>query len=318
VRRHPEIGESEAIMFGLSHRHDERFHQPVCHSTGVLHDVSVAQRPVISEAQQQAEIVVQNLCKSFNGNDVLRGVNFVIQPGDIVAIVGDSGCGKTVLLRHLIGQIRPDSGDVWLANHEQPGSPLVDLNSLDNHQMDALRVHWAVVFQRNALLSGTVYENIHLWLSEIKQMDDEAIRQKAIEVLSAVGLDAQRVLNMNRSELSGGMAKRVAVARALAMDPILIFYDEPTTGLDPKHGQLIHDLIYDLHIHHPQGDRARTTVIITHDKDLLTRLHPRIIMLHEGRVFFDGPHEQFARSESEVVRPYFDLMPLLHRGRHAS
>jgi len=115
------------------------------------------------------------------------------------------------------------------------------------------------------------------------------------------------------SEISGGMAKRVAVARALAMDPALIFYDEPTTGLDPQLAAQIQDLICDTHRREQSTDSPRTTIIITHDKDLLYRLRPRVVMLHDGRVFFDGPYKEFEKSDSAVIRPYFQYMPELQR-----
>jgi phospholipid/cholesterol/gamma-HCH transport system ATP-binding protein len=259
------------------------------------------------------EIQVEDLNKSFDENHVLRGVDVVIHRGEIVAIVGDSGSGKTVLLRHIIGQLQPDRGRVLVADHEAEGAPLRDLSTLDEEQMDHLRIHWAIVFQRNALLSGSVYDNMYVWLLELKNMDEGAIRQRAHDVLEAVGLKPEEVLKLDRSELSGGMAKRVAIARALAMDPLVMFYDEPTPGLDPKHAQLIHELIYSVHHQKPDSGSERTTLIITHDKDLLTRLQPRIVMLHDGRVFFDGTYEAFKQSKSKVIRPYFDLMPILHR-----
>lgn len=257
------------------------------------------------------EIVVEGLCKSFGGHEVLTDINLEVRSGEFLAIVGQSGCGKSVLVHHIIGQLVPDRGRVLVADHERQGAPLTDLAELDEEAMDRIRIHWAVVFQRNALFSGTVYENIALWLREVKRLDEDEIRKRARAAAESVGLDPDTVLQKDREELSGGMAKRVAVARAVAMDPILIFYDEPTTGLDPEHAAQIHDLICKTH----QGGRAdgvrRTTLIITHDKDLLHRLRPRVVMLHEGGVFFDGPYAEFSRSSSPVIRPYFDLMPAL-------
>lgn len=112
------------------------------------------------------------------------------------------------------------------------------------------------------------------------------------------------------------MAKRVALARGLAMDPLIIFYDEPTTGLDPAHAHQIQELIRLTHEMHGRADIERTSLIITHDKDLLYRLQPRVVMLHEGKVFFDGTYAEFERSDSEIIRPYFDLMPGLHERLH--
>jgi phospholipid/cholesterol/gamma-HCH transport system ATP-binding protein len=260
------------------------------------------------------EIRVEDLHKRFGDHPVLGGVNLEVRQGDIVALVGGSGCGKTVLLDHIIGQLAPDQGRVLVANHEVQGAPLTDLARIDEQELDHIRIHWAVVFQRNALFSGTVYENIALWLREVKNLDEPRIGERARAAVTAVGLDADSILEKDRDELSGGMAKRVAVARALAMQPIHMFYDEPTTGLDPVHAAQIHDLICTTHHDHRANGVARTTLVITHDKDLLFRLRPRILMLHEGRVLFDGPYEKFEEADSPVIRPYFDVMPLLHRG----
>jgi phospholipid/cholesterol/gamma-HCH transport system ATP-binding protein len=259
----------------------------------------------------ELEIRAEGLHKAFRGNAVLRGIDLEVPRGDIVAIVGASGCGKTVLLHHIIAHLRPDRGRVLVADHEQEGGPLVDLGALDEEGLDHIRLHSAVVFQRNALFSATVYENIALWLREIKRMDEPAILARAREALDAVGFRGdESVLWKDRSELSGGMAKRVALARALAMRPFTIFFDEPTTGLDPINAGQIHDLIRATH--DERGHVARTTVIITHDKDLLRRLEPRIVMLHGGRVHFDGPYAAFEASDLPSVRPYIEAMPGLH------
>jgi phospholipid/cholesterol/gamma-HCH transport system ATP-binding protein len=245
---------------------------------------------------------------------VLCGVNLTIHRGEMVAIVGGSGSGKSVLLGHLYGHHRPDTGHVLVADHAAPGAPLVDLTAMSEDELDRVRIHWAVVFQHNALFSGTVYDNIALWLREIKRMTDDQIRPIARKVAEAVGLTPDDVLDRHRDDLSGGMAKRVAVARALAMDPLLMFYDEPTTGLDPHYAATIQDLIGKTHASRTAGGQARTTIIVTHDKDLLRRLRPRVVMLHEGKVFFDGSFAQFEASTSPIIRPYFDLMPVLqHR-----
>jgi len=259
------------------------------------------------------EIVVKDLHKSFGVNKVLRGVNLSIERGQLIAVVGGSGCGKTVLLQHLIGQMSPDQGEVWLADHESPGAPLVNLATLDHDGMDRLRIHWAVVFQRNALTSGTVEENIALPLEWVKGLDETETRRRVRQSVEAVGLDPDEILPVKRDELSGGMAKRVAVARALALEPMLLFFDEPTTGLDPEHAKQIQDLIFQTYQQKQEGGFSRTTLIITHDKDLLYRLQPRIVMLHEGQVFFDGSYSSFVKSDSPIIRPYFELMPILQR-----
>ena len=146
-------------------------------------------------------------------------------------------------------------------------------------------------------------------------MEDDEIGPIAQTVLDAVALPSEvSFLDQDVHDLSGGMAKRLAVARALAMKPQVIFYDEPTTGLDPTSAAQIHDLIVTTHDAFREVDHNRTTLIITHDKDLLNRLRPRTVMMHDGEVYFDGPMEEYERSESPYIRPYFDLMPILNQG----
>jgi phospholipid/cholesterol/gamma-HCH transport system ATP-binding protein len=260
------------------------------------------------------EIEVRGLHKAFDDHEVLRGIDLTVQRRDLIAIVGGSGCGKTVLLNHILGQLAPDAGSVRVADHDAPGNPLVALSELSEDELEHIHMHWGVVFQRNALFSGTVYDNIALWLSEIRNLADDAITVIARSVLEAVHLPSDDdFLALDVAGLSGGMAKRLAVARALAMDPLVMFYDEPTTGLDPTSAAQIHELIDATHFAPELAERGRTTVIITHDKDLLSRLRPRTVMLHDGRVHLDGPLEAFENSDSPLVRPYFELMPVLHQ-----
>jgi len=258
------------------------------------------------------EIQVEDLHKAFGSNQVLRGIDLLVRRGEMVAIVGASGGGKTVLLKHLIGRLRPDRGCVRVADHESKDSPLVDLATLSESEMDRLRRHWAVVFQKNALFTGTVEDNISLGLMDVKGMQPAEVTGRVRQAIASVGLDPDQVPQLAREDLSGGMAKRVAVARALALDPVLIFYDEPTTGLDPERAQQIQDLVGDVHRRRPDMGIERTTVIITHDAGLLFRLKPRVIMLHEGRVGFDGTADAFESSESPAIQPYLSLMPSLH------
>ncbi|MGE4151901.1 MAG: ABC transporter ATP-binding protein [Phycisphaerales bacterium] len=270
-------------------------------------------QPVPTSTSSPPALRVEDLHKSFNDKPVLTGVSFQLLRGEILAIVGGSGCGKTVLLNHIIGHLKPDSGRILVADHSQQDAPLVDINAIDEDHLDRLRTHWAVVFQRNALFSGSVYDNIALWLREHLQMPEPRIRERARAALDAVGFKGDdSILKKDRDELSGGMAKRVAVARALAMDPVMLFYDEPTAGLDPAHAKQIHKLICDTHAAPRTDDKTQTTLIITHDKDLLRRLSPRILMLHEGRVYFDGSYEHFEESDSPIIRPYFELMAALN------
>lgn len=264
------------------------------------------------------EIKVEDLHRSFGAHEVLRGIGLEIRSGEIVVIVGSSGRGKTVLLDHIIGLLTPTSGRIRVADHDLPDNPLVDLAATDPDRLDRIRLHWAVVFQKNALFSGSVYENIALWLREHTEKPERAIRRAAIESLRAVDLDEKDVLDKDRDSLSGGMAKRVAIARAVAVDPVVLFYDEPTTGLDPVVAGRIHELIWKTHNRPVQTAAGvpRSTIIVTHDKELLRRLRPRVVMLDAGRVCFDGEYDRFEESPVEAAKLYLQAMPVLHaRGR---
>lgn len=282
----------------------------VCFWGGAVYPV-----PMTEQSDAPIEIRVEGLEKSFDGHKVLRGVDLDIRAGAFVAVVGGSGCGKSVLLNHILGLLRPDAGRVLVADPGQADGPLLDLAALDADRLSDIHVHWGVVFQRNALFSGTVLDNIGLWLEEVRGLPPDAIGRTARRVLAAVGLPATDEFLAGRVEsLSGGMAKRIAIARALAMEPRCMFFDEPTTGLDPVTASQIQDLLQATHVDET-GGVERTTIVVTHDKDLLYRLKPRVVMLHDGKVSFDGPFEAFeaAATASPIIRPYFELMPVLHR-----
>ena len=270
--------------------------------------------PVPSPSTPPEEIVVQGLRKAFGRQHVLTGVDLTIRRGETVAVVGGSGCGKTVLMNLVLGLLTPDAGVIRVADHARRGSPLRDTASLGTRALERLHGHWGVVFQRNALFSGSVLDNIGLWLRETRNLREGEVHAIAVNVLDAVGLPSEPAFLAQASErLSGGMAKRLAVARALAMDPAVLFYDEPTTGLDPASAAQIHDLIQATQAQPTASDgRARTALIITHDKDLLARLEPRVVMLHDGRVLFDGDYDGFASARHPAIAPYFELMPTLH------
>jgi phospholipid/cholesterol/gamma-HCH transport system ATP-binding protein len=272
--------------------------------------------PPEPDAAAPTEVRAQGLSKSFGERQVLRHIDLEVPRGQIVAIVGASGSGKTVLLDLLTGLMKPESGRVLVADHSRADAPLVDLSTLENESLDEVRLHWAIVFQKNALFSGSVRENIAFWLREHTELSEAEIEARIRESLTAAVLDAADVIDKNRDELSGGMAKRVAIARAIAIDPALIFYDEPTTGLDPVSAGHIHELIYSVH-HRPRADgSARTSIVVTHDKDLLRRIQPRVVMLHDGGVYFDGAYEDFNVSNCPLAEEYLRAMPVL-QGRGA-
>lgn len=271
---------------------------------------------------------------------MLRGIDLAIYAGDIACIVGASGSGKTVLLDHLIGLMTPSAGRVLVADHNAapvvgasgPAPPLRDVAAMSDDELDLVRLHWAVVFQRNALFSGSVRGNIAFWLREHTTTPESEIDDRARVSLASVSLNDGDVIDKDRDELSGGMAKRVAIARAIACDPLVMFYDEPTTGLDPGIGAAIHELIFKLH-NSPVGPgfefkdlegrkplgrtgARRTTIIVTHDRELLRRIRPRVVLIHEGRICFDGAYAEFERSEVPEARAYSTEMPVLHNRRN--
>lgn len=266
----------------------------------------------VGDAQSPVEVRAEGLAKSFGDHAVLEGVDLEIRRSEIVAIVGMSGSGKTVLLDLLTGLLEPSAGQVLIADHARPGAPLVELAELGEEDLDALRLHWAIVFQHNALFSATVRENCALWLRENARMSEKEIEKRVRWALESAALDVDRVINKHRDELSGGMAKRVAVARAIAMDPAIIFYDEPTTGLDPIVAGEIHELIWNTHNLARHDGTARTSIIVTHDKELLRRLRPRVIMLHQGGVCYDGPYDDFGKDGCGIAGEYLAAMPVLH------
>lgn len=263
-------------------------------------------------------IRVEGLHKSFGAQEVLRGVDFEVRRGEFVAIVGTSGCGKTILLELLIRNLKPDGGRILVVDPDDDDGELVDLAELDEETFDRLLVRTAVVFQQDALYSTTVYENIALTLRETLRLDEAEIDERVRHSLEAVDLPSTRdMLDKERDDLSGGMRKRVAIARALAVRPRAMAYDDPTAGLDPARASMIHDLIWRAHEQLGAGGRPQTTIVITHDKDLLHRFKPRILMLHEGRICFDGPWEEFEHSTDPRIEPYVNEMPALQRRRRS-
>lgn len=277
---------------------------------------AMSREPSQPDARGAVELRTEKLAKSFGGRAVLRGVDLEVVRGEIVAIVGASGSGKTVMLDCLLRLLDVSGGRVFAADHGRSGSPLVEITDAREGVLQRIRLHWAVVFQRNALFSGSVYDNIALLLREHQELPEKEILRRARESLAACALDVDDVLHKDRDELSGGMAKRVAIARAIAIDPAVLFYDEPTTGLDPVVSGHIHELVWNMHNRPRSGGDQRTTVIVTHDKELLRRLSPRVVMLHQGEICYDGEYAGFGGSDCPPAREYLREMPVLH-GRSA-
>ncbi|MBI2173764.1 MAG: ABC transporter ATP-binding protein [Candidatus Omnitrophica bacterium] len=235
-------------------------------------------------------IEIRDLSKSFEEHKVLERVNLTIRSGETMVIIGRSGCGKSVLLKHIIGLIKPDSGTVRVDGVEVP--------RVSGPELDRLRLRFGMLFQGAALFdSMTVDENVGFPLREHTTLSDSAIRQRVEECLQLVGL--QGIEELYPSELSGGMRKRAGLARALAMSPEMVLYDEPTTGVDPIMGDVINDLIIALR------DRLKvTSVVVTHDMRSAYKVADRIAMLYNGGIIAVGTPEEIRGSSNAVVQQF--------------
>lgn len=237
-------------------------------------------------------VEIRHLYKSFNSVPVLRDVNLKVGQGETVVIIGPSGCGKTVLLKHIIGLIKPDGGEIYIKGE--------NITQFDRRQLFELRKRFGMVFQSSALFDSlNVGENVALGLKENTGMSQVEIQQRVAERLQMVGLPGTE--DLMPSELSGGMRKRVGVARALAMNPEIILFDEPTSGLDPITADAINELICDL-----KQRLSITAVVVTHDIVSARRVGDRIAMLHQGGVVFEGPPESLDLTDHPVVRQFID------------
>lgn len=237
-------------------------------------------------------IIIKNLKKSFNGFQVLRGVNLVIPEGKTTFIMGQSGSGKSVLLKHLVGLLSPDEGEIWFENR--------DLTKLSEKEWQEVRKKIGYLFQEGALFdSMTVAENVAFPLIEHAKLPEKEIERRVDELLSAVGLLEAK--NKYPSELSGGMKKRAALARTLALHPQVILFDEPTTGLDPILQRSILDLIMEV-----KNRFNLTCVIISHDVPLALKYGDQIAFLHEGVIAQIGSPEEIINSNHPFVRKFLD------------
>lgn len=236
-------------------------------------------------------IILDRVSRAFGSKKVLSEASLEIKAGEIIAILGASGSGKSVTLKTINGLIAPDSGNVDVLGHR--------VNSLGERELAPLRRRVSYLFQGGALFdSMTVFDNIAFPIREHLAMDPEDIAQRVAELLGMVQLDD--VEHMVPAELSGGMRKRVAVARALALEPEIILYDEPTTGLDPVTGRAIADLILDL-----DNRLGVTSVVVTHDIPLVLRVAKRVAFLEHGRFVFDGDLQAAQQSGPEAVKTFF-------------
>ena len=235
-------------------------------------------------------IKIEDLYKSFGDNKVLEGVNLDIEKGETMVIIGRSGCGKSVLLKHIIGLLRPDAGRIFIK-----GS---DITTYSNQELFKLRQRFGMLFQASALFdSMTVEENVGLGLREHRLLPEHEIKESIKEKLRLVGLPG--VENLRPAELSGGMKKRVGLARAIAMNPEFVLYDEPTTGLDPIMADAINDLIIGL-----RNKLSITSIAVTHDIVSASKIADRMAMLYQGKIIFVGTPDQIKNSDNALVHQF--------------
>jgi len=235
-------------------------------------------------------IKVVDLHKTFRGQTVLKGINLELETGKVTTIIGGSGSGKTVLLKHLNALLRPDRGKVLVDGE--------DITRLGDRDLNEIRRKFGVLFQGAALLdSMTLYDNVAFPLREKSRLTESEIQKRVEERLAQVGLAGMGY--KYPAEVSGGMKKRAGLARALAMEPEIVLFDEPTTGLDPVLGKSIHELIRKMH-----ATFGFTGVIVSHDIPEVFKISDRVAMLANGVIVEAGATEEFLGSKNPVVRQF--------------
>lgn len=239
---------------------------------------------------ESAIVELRNVYKRFGPLVVLRGVNLALERGKTTVIIGESGTGKSVLLKHIMGLIAPDRGEVYFEGRR--------VDRLKPREWVEIRKQFGFLFQMGALFDSlTAVQNVGFPLVEHTHYSDEEVERIATEKLAMVGLAG--LGHRRPAELSGGQRKRVALARAIALDPKVILYDEPTTGLDPIRSDTINDLIIKL-----QKELAVTSVVVTHDLVSAFKVGDRVLMLHQGQFIADGPPDEFRNSTDPRVRRF--------------
>jgi len=236
------------------------------------------------------KIRVVNLHKSFGENNVLQGVHLEVQQGESMVVIGGSGSGKTVLIKCIIGLIQPDEGEIYVDGKE--------ITSLSEREMNEVLKKFGMLFQGGALFDSlTVWENVGFGLRQHKKLSDEEIRRIASEKLALLGL--RNIEDIMPAELSGGMKKRVSLARAIAMEPEILLYDEPTTGIDPVMADAINELIIRM-----RAQLNMTSIAITHDMTSAYKIADRIAMLYQGKIIEVGTPEEIKSSSNPIVQQF--------------
>ncbi len=253
----------------------------------------------VDGARRKDLIEIRDLSMRFRTQSVLRGINLTIHRGETVCIIGESGCGKTVMLKLIIGLLHPTEGGVWFDG--------MDVNRLGGKQLVKLRLRFGFLFQMAALFDSlTIYDNVAFGLREHHICGEDEIRRVVADRLQEVGLPPG-LERKKPAELSGGQRKRVGLARALALNPEVMLYDEPTTGLDPIMSDVINELILQT-----QRSKKTTGVVVTHDMKTVTKVADRLVMLYplarlaanEPQIIYDGPPEEAENAADPRVRQF--------------
>lgn len=254
---------------------------------------------------QKSAIRLVNIHKKFGAQIVLNGVNLTLHTGETTVIIGESGSGKSVILKHIVRLLKPDQGEVYFYDQR--------IDNMTERELASIRPRFGFLFQLGALFdSMTVAQNIAFPIEEHTRKNKKEIEHIVRRKLAMVGLDG--IQNKSPAELSGGQMKRVALARAIALDPSIILYDEPTTGLDPPRADEINELILKL-----QRELTVTSIVVTHDMASASKVADRILMLYQGEFIFDGAPEMILQTQDPRVRCFVegrctdDVLETLHK-----
>jgi len=266
---------------------DSRNTQTGLQAAGVTEDKTAA------EKGSNGILAVKELVKKFGSGMVLDKISLTIEKGKTTVVIGPSGCGKTVLIKHLIVLLRPTSGEVYFKGQR--------IDDLSEHQLSEVRTHYGFLFQGGALFDSlSVFENIIFPMRQHYRISDWGRIEETVKAkLSMVGLDGFQ--NYYPANLSGGQRKRVALARAISLNPEVILYDEPTTGLDPIRSDVINELILKL-----QRELGVTTVVVTHDMKSAYKIADRIVMLHNGKIIADGDADHIRNHPHPIVQQFIN------------